>query len=54
MGLGLGCHIYIFTTTKVISGLFKCETTEVTSDLVKCEILTTVGRIYVWIGLDRI
>ena len=47
---GLGCHIYVDTTTKVISGLFKCEKNNVTSDLVKCELLTTVRRIYVWIG----
>ena len=54
IGLGLGCHIYVDTTTKVMSGLFKCETTKETSDLIQCELLTRVGRIDVWIGFDRI
>ena len=45
IGLGLGCHIYVDTTTKVMSGLFKCETAKETSDLIQCELLTTVGRI---------
>ena len=49
IGLGLWCHIYVDTTTKVISCLFKCETTKVTIDPVKCELLTRVGRIDVWI-----
>ena len=54
IGLGLGCHIYVDATTKVISDIVKCETTKVISDLVKYELLTTIGRIDVWIGLDRI
>ena len=54
IGLGLGCHIYADTTSKVISGLYKCEKNMVTSDLIICELLTRVGRIDVRIGLDRI
>ena len=54
IGLGLGCHIYVDTTTRVISGLFKCETTKVTRDLIQCELLTRVRRIDVRIGFDQI
>ena len=52
IGLGLGCYIYVDTTTKVISGLLKCETTMLINGLVKCELLAIVGRIDVWVGLD--
>ena len=45
IGLGLRCHIYVDTTTNVISGLLKCETTKLINDLIKCEVLTLVGRI---------
>ena len=53
IGLGLGCHIYADTTSKVISGLYKREN-KVTSDLIIFELLTRVGRIDVRIGSDRI
>ena len=36
IGLGLGCHMYVDTTSKVIRGILKCETTEVINGLVKC------------------
>ena len=46
--------MYVNTTSKVISVTLKCEITEVINNLVKCELLTTVRRIDVWVGLDRI
>ena len=52
--LGLGCHMYIDNTNKVIRGILNCETTEVIDGLVRCLLLTMVRRIDVWVGLDRI
>ena len=52
--LGLGCHMYIDNTDKVIRGILNCETYEVINGLFKCLLLTMVRRIDVWVGLDRI
>ena len=50
IGLGLGCHIYGGTESKVINDLVKCELSKVISARVKCELLTTVGKTDVCFG----
>ena len=42
--LGLGCHIYVHTITKVIGELLKRKTTQLSSDLIKCELLGTLPQ----------